>query len=147
MPRTISPEIPAVVATQLIISRSWQSRAKATRMAAPFQHVNSSTSEHQWQFERMVATGPSCSRGLRRPMWGFEQPVLLHQPVDPLGVNRGVTFGSPLALQERGDPAVPIGRSRVDQATDCTGELDVASALSGPRWGLPASRRSIIPAS
>src|SRR5437762_2049488 len=46
MSRIISPEIPAVVATQLITSRSWQSRAKARRTISPFKQVNSSASEH-----------------------------------------------------------------------------------------------------
>src|SRR6266550_3095873 len=58
MSRIISPEIPAVVATQLITSRSWQSRAKARRTISPFQQVNSSASEHQRQFEWIVATWP-----------------------------------------------------------------------------------------
>src|SRR5205085_3808988 len=67
MSRIISPEIPAVVATQLITSRSWQSRAKARRTTSPFQQVNSRPSEHQRMLERSVATWPSCSRGRRRP--------------------------------------------------------------------------------
>src|SRR6185369_9995395 len=50
----ISPEMPAVVATQLMTSRSWLSRAKATRTISPFQQVNSSTSEHQRSLERLV---------------------------------------------------------------------------------------------
>lgn len=41
-----SPDIPAVVATQLMTSRSWLSRAKATRTISPLQQVNSSASEH-----------------------------------------------------------------------------------------------------
>src|SRR6516162_5039500 len=53
--RIISPEMPAVVATQEIASRSWQSRAKATRTTSPFQQVNSNASEHQRQFEWIVA--------------------------------------------------------------------------------------------
>jgi hypothetical protein len=69
MSRIISPEMPAVVATQPIASRSWQSRAKATRTTSPFQQANSSVSEHQRQFERIVATWPSCWRGRRRPVW------------------------------------------------------------------------------
>jgi hypothetical protein len=36
MSRIISPETPAVVATQLMTSRSWQSRAKARRTTSPF---------------------------------------------------------------------------------------------------------------
>jgi hypothetical protein len=69
MSRIISPEMPAVVAVQPITSRSWQSRAKATRTTSPFQQVNSSASEHQRTFERIVATWPSCSRDRRRPVW------------------------------------------------------------------------------
>src|SRR5437762_10325517 len=46
MSRIISPEMPAVVATQLMISRSSQSRAKARRTTSPFQQVNSRPSEH-----------------------------------------------------------------------------------------------------
>ncbi len=38
----ISPEMPAVVATQLMTSRSWLFRAKVTRTISPFQQVNSS---------------------------------------------------------------------------------------------------------
>jgi len=64
----ISPEIPAVVATQLMTSRSWLSRAKATRTISPFQQVNSSASEHQRSFERLVMMVPSCARGTRRPV-------------------------------------------------------------------------------
>ena len=48
----------AIVATQPITSRSWQSRAKATRTTSPFQQVNSRPSEHQRTFERIVATWP-----------------------------------------------------------------------------------------
>jgi hypothetical protein len=59
MSRINSPEMPAVVATQPITSRSWQSRAKATRTASPFQQVNSRPSEHQRTLERIVATWPS----------------------------------------------------------------------------------------
>jgi hypothetical protein len=100
MSRIISPEMPAVLATQPMISRSWQSRAKATRTISPFQHVNSNTSEHQRQFERIVATRPSCSRGRRLPVLGFEQQaVFVHQPIDALGVDRSFARGSPLALE------------------------------------------------
>jgi hypothetical protein len=42
---------------------------EATRTTSPFQQVNSSASEHQQQFERIVATWPSCSRARRRPVW------------------------------------------------------------------------------
>jgi hypothetical protein len=59
MSRIISLEIPAVVATQLMTSRSWLSRAKATRTISPFQQVNSSASEHQRSLERLVIIVPS----------------------------------------------------------------------------------------
>src|ERR1051325_6748997 len=49
-------------------SRSWQSRAKASRTTSPFQQVNSSASEHQRQFELIAATWPSCSRARRRAL-------------------------------------------------------------------------------
>ena len=63
----------------------------------------------------------------------FEQEtVLLHQPVDALGVDRGQTVGSLLALEERGDPPVPIGWPRVYKATDGSGELDIARSLLRP---------------
>ncbi len=68
MSRIISPEIPAVVATQLMTSRSWLSTAKATRTISPFQQVNSSASEHQRSLERLVMTVPSWVRGTRRPV-------------------------------------------------------------------------------
>src|ERR1700684_1387719 len=66
--RIISPEIPAVVATQLMTSRSWLSRAKATRTISPFQQVNSSASEHQRSLEQLVMIVPSWTRGMRRPI-------------------------------------------------------------------------------
>jgi hypothetical protein len=37
---------------------------------------------------------------------GQEKPVLLHQPVDPSGIDGIEGGGSPLALEERGDPPV-----------------------------------------
>src|SRR5205823_3813078 len=65
-------------------------------------------------------------------MPGQQQCVSLHQSVDALGVDRGQTVGSPLALEERGDPPVPIGWPRVDKATDLTGELNIARSLLRP---------------
>src|SRR5216683_875691 len=57
---------------------------------------------------------------------GQQQAMPPHQPIDPLGVDRGQTVGSPLALEERGDPPVPVGWSRVDEAADVGGQLKVA---------------------
>jgi hypothetical protein len=57
----------------------------------------------------------------------FEQEaLLLHQPVQPLDNDRGRTGGSPLALEERGDPPVSIGRSLIDKATDRAGEVGIS---------------------
>jgi hypothetical protein len=43
-------------------------QAKATRTISPFQQMNSSASEHQRSFERLVMIVPSCARGIRRPV-------------------------------------------------------------------------------
>ena len=129
MSRIISPEMPAVVADPAddLAVMAVEGEGDAHDLAVPAGELQ--PSEHQRQFERIVATWPSCSRGRRRPVWrGEQQAVLLHQPVDALGVDRGQTVGSPLALEERGDPPVPVGRPRVDQAADRGGELDIAGA-------------------
>src|SRR5438552_17861308 len=51
-------------------------------------------------------------------------------PDSPVG-RRGScqTVGAPLALEERGDPPVPVGRPHVDQAADPAGQLDIAGVL------------------
>src|SRR5205814_6414702 len=59
-------------------------------------------------------------------MPGQQQCVSLHQPVDTLGVDRGQTVGSPLALEERGDPPVPVGRARIDEAADSGCQFKIA---------------------
>src|SRR5437660_3709158 len=59
-------------------------------------------------------------------MPGQRQCVPLHQPVDTLGVDRGQTAGSPLALEERGDPPVPVGRARIDEAADSGCQFRIA---------------------
>src|ERR1700733_1831412 len=57
----------------------------------------------------------------------FEQEaVFLHQPVDALGVDRSQAVGSPLALEERGDPPVAIGWALIDQTSDIGAQLEVA---------------------
>ena len=68
------------------------------------------------------------TRGTPPGMPGQEKPVLLHQPVDPLGIDGIEAGGSPLALEERGDPPVSIGRTPIHQAPDIGGELCVAGA-------------------
>src|SRR5205807_2766498 len=59
-------------------------------------------------------------------MPGQQQAVPLHQPVDALGVDRGQTIGSPLALEERGDPPVPVGRPCVDKTADRGRQFTIA---------------------
>jgi hypothetical protein len=68
-----SQEQQAVVASQPMTSRSWQSRAKAMRTPSPFQQVNSRASEHQRTFEPIAMTFPLCSRGRRRPVWALQK--------------------------------------------------------------------------
>jgi hypothetical protein len=54
-----------------------------------------------------------------------QQAMLAHQPVDALGVDWSEPSGSPLALEERGDPPIAIGRALIDQAADLAGQLDI----------------------
>src|SRR5580704_6312436 len=54
------------------------------------------------------------------------EAMFLHQPVDTLGVDRGQTVGSPLALEERGDPPVAVCRALIDQPSDIGSQLAVA---------------------
>jgi hypothetical protein len=61
-------------------------------------------------------------------MPGQQQTMPLHQPIDALGVDRGHTVRSPLALEERGDPPVPVSWSRVDQAADIGRQFKIAIA-------------------
>lgn len=56
---------------------------------------------------------------------GEKKPVLVHQPVDPLGVDRGQAGGATLALEESRDPPVAIGRPCVDQTPDLGCQLQV----------------------
>jgi hypothetical protein len=64
-------------------------------------------------------------------MPGQQQAALLHQPVDPLGVDRIEAGGSPLALEERGDPPVSIGRPGVHQVPDIGREFSISGAGLG----------------
>jgi hypothetical protein len=48
--------------------------------------------------QRMIATWPSCWRSAASSMAFEQEAVLFHHPVDALCVDRGLTFGSPLAL-------------------------------------------------
>ena len=71
----------------------------------------------------------------------FEQEaVLFHQPIDALRIDRGQTGGSPLALEERGDPPVAVSWPLIDQATHVTG-MRMQSALRSGRYGLEPLER------
>ena len=54
-----------------------------------------------------------------------EQPVFAHQTIDPLGIDRLLAGGSPLALEERGDPPVAVGRPLVDEPTNIGGQFHI----------------------
>src|SRR4051794_3600587 len=113
--RIISPEIPAVVASQAMTSRSWQSRTKAMRTISPLQQVNSSIGTPADvradgdDLAVVLACSPSAGIGLQK------QSVLLHQAKDALGIDGLASGGSALALEERGDPPVAIGGPLVDE--------------------------------
>src|SRR5438046_1297344 len=49
--------------------------------------------------------------------------------IEPLSDSHCTGCGARIALEERGDPPVPVGRSGIDQATDRAGQLDIAGAL------------------
>jgi hypothetical protein len=78
-----------------------------------------------------LAGGPAASVALQ------EQPVLLHKAIDPFHVDRVLAGGSPLALEERGDPPVAIGWPLVDEATDIGGQFDIAGPDLWQRPQLP----------
>jgi hypothetical protein len=60
-----------------------------------------------------------------------QQAVLLHQPIDPLGVDGLEAGGSPLALEARGEPPVPIAWPGVHQAPDTGREFCISGAGLG----------------
>jgi hypothetical protein len=64
-------------------------------------------------------------------MPGQQQASLLHQPIDPLGIDRIEAGGSPLALDERGDPPLSIAWPGVQQAPDIGREFYISSAGLG----------------
>ena len=52
----------------------------------------------------------------------------LDPPIDPLGVDRIVAGGSPLALEERGDPPESIARPGIHQPPDIGREPCISGA-------------------
>jgi hypothetical protein len=71
----------------------------------------------------VVLTRPTTA-GVR----GEQQSVLLHQPIDALGVDGGQTGGSTLAFEECCDAPVSVGGPGVDEAADLGSEFEVAVA-------------------
>jgi hypothetical protein len=66
--------------------------------------------------------------------------VLLHQPIDPLGVDRGEASGSPLALEKRGDPPVPIARPLINQTPNIGRQFRIPGTGLGTSHGTAAGR-------
>ena len=84
---------------------------------------------------------PSIRAAMLTPspgMAGEQQAMLVHQAIDALAIDGSFASGSPLALEERGDPPVAVGGARVDQAPDIGGELDIARTGLGPALGASA---------
>src|SRR5947209_7082403 len=75
----------------------------------------------------VVLAGPSMAGVARQ-----EQPVLLHQAVDALGIDGCATAGSPLAPDKGSDPAIAVGWSLIDEAADFGGQLEIALAALRP---------------
>ena len=63
------------------------------------------------QFEWIVASWSSCSRDSRDDV--KQQTVLFHHPIEALGVDRAMTSGLPLALEERVRSGLSAGTRRL----------------------------------
>jgi hypothetical protein len=65
----------------------------------------------------------------------FEQEaVFLYQPISALCIDQGQPVGSPLALEERGDPTVAVGRALIDQATNVGAQFEIAWPVLWPAF-------------
>ena len=87
--RTSSPVMPLVVATKLMASRSQQSRAKATRTRSPLSQPISRPSEHQRVLRASTAMRPLVPALLAAGVALEQEPMHLHDAVDPRHVRRG----------------------------------------------------------
>ena len=104
-----------------------------TRTTSPFQQVNSSAAglgTDRCHLAVVLAWTWTASAAFEH------QATLLHQPADTLGVDQSQTIGSPLALEERGDPPIAVRRALVDQAPN----IDTQFAVPG--WVLQAALRT-----
>lgn len=64
-----------------------------------------------------------------------QQRVLFHQPIDTLGVDGIAAGGSPLALEDRGDPPVSVARpSDRDQGMRAADDPQAASPNCEVAW-------------
>src|SRR4051795_8507992 len=103
--RTSSPAMPLVVATKLMASRSQQSRAKATRTRSPLSQPISRPSEHQ-RVLRASGNAPLVPALLAAGVAQEQEPMHLHDAVDPLHVRRGPALPLGLATQESMNPSI-----------------------------------------
>jgi hypothetical protein len=82
------------------------------------------------ELEDLLRRHPGAA--LIRSLPGMGQTVLLHEPVDPLRVDRCAPVGSPLALDERGNPTIAVGRALIGQPAYLGGKFQVACTGRGP---------------
>jgi hypothetical protein len=137
----ISPEMPAVVATQSddFAVLAVQGEGHPHDLAIPageLQRVRTPTLIGAARHDRSVMSPWDAAPC----MPGQQQAALLHQSVDSLGVDGIVAGGSPLALEERGDPPVSLARPAIHQAPDIGSEIRVPGAGLGTALWTPATR-------
>src|SRR3954466_9113778 len=107
--RTSSPVMPLVVATKLMASRSQQSRAKATRTRSPLSQPISRPVRAPAGVARVHSNAPLVPALLAAGVALEQEPVHLHDPVDPLhvGVRPALLLG--LSTQESMNPPITAG--------------------------------------
>ena len=134
--RIIAPEMPAVVATQPMTSRSWQSMANATRTISPFQQVNSRPSEHPAHIRaRCDHLAFVLARWPTAGVPSQQQARLFHQPVDALCIDLIMAVGSTFALEEGSNPPIAVGRSLVGLDADLGEKFGISVAILRPALG------------
>jgi hypothetical protein len=78
---------------------------------------------------------------------GQEKAELLHEPIDPLGIDGRKAGGAAFTPEKRSDPPISIGWPGIDQAPDLGAKFEVTvPGLSVPVWAVivsPARRHSI----
>src|SRR4051812_45853578 len=114
--RTSSPVMPLVVATKLMASRSQQSRAKATRTRSPLSQPISRPSEAG--VARVHGDAPLVPALLAAGVALEQEPMHLHDAVDPLHVRGGPALPLGLATQESMNPSIAVGGQIGDERLD-----------------------------